>query len=253
MIGLFLDVFLIAAGTFIGSFITASSRAWPDWKQIATGRSACSECGQKLGPAELIPLVSYLLQRGKCRSCGTAIPVLHPIGEVIALIIPVMAVLAFDGWPALAASLFGWVLLFGALVDARTLLIPDVVSLGLIPPGLALSYWAGGIDGLMLSALAGAIGFTAFIAIRLAHRLLRGQEGLGIGDAKLMAAGGVWAGPFALPWIVLIGAGLTLLYALGLRLLGKEVSGQTQIPLGPGLAAGCYLAYCLPVLMQTAV
>lgn len=253
MIGLFLDVFLIAAGPFIGSFITASSRAWPDWKQIATGRSACSECGHRLRPWELIPIASFLLQNGKCRTCSAPIWPLHPVGEVIALIIPVIAVIAFDGGWSLAASLFGWMLLFGALVDLRTFILPDVVTLGLIPPGLLLAWISGGLDRFLDHALATLTGFVSLAVIAWAYRRLRGREGLGLGDAKLLAAGGAWSGLFALSWTVALGAGVTLLAVVIAHFLGQKVRGDMAVPLGPGLAAGCYLAYCLPYLVQAAV
>ncbi|MEE2525557.1 A24 family peptidase [Hyphobacterium sp. HN65] len=251
MIGPFLDVFLIAAGPFIGSFITASSRAWPDWRQIALGRSACSECGHRLRPWELIPVVSFFLQKGKCRKCGAPIWPLHPVGEIVALIIPLIAVLAFDGGWTLAASLFGWVLLFGALVDLRTFLLPDVVTLGLVPPGLALAFLSGGPGGFLEHLLAALLGFATLAGIAWLYRRLRGREGLGMGDAKLLAAGGAWAGPFALAWSVAIGAGVTLFIVSIAQLLGSKTEAETPVPLGPGLAAGCYLAYCLPSLVQT--
>lgn len=253
MIATFLDVFLIAAGPFVGSFITASSRTWPDWARIACGRSACSQCGRKLPPWELIPIVSYLVQRGRCSACGTRIPTLHPVGEVCAFAIAIIAVLAFDGGWTLAAAIFGWVLLFGALVDLRTFLLPDVVTLGLIPAGLALAYLADGPSGLFQAAIAAAAGFTSLALIAWAYRQLRGRDGLGLGDAKLLAAGGAWTGPFALPWIVAIGAGATLFIVVIAHILGRKTAAETEIPLGPGLAAGCFLAYSLPDLIQAAV
>jgi leader peptidase (prepilin peptidase)/N-methyltransferase len=249
----FFDVFLIAAGPFVGSFLTASSRAWPDWGRIAKGRSACDQCGRRLPPWELIPIVSFLVQRGRCTACHARIPVLHPVGEGFALVIAIIAVLAFDGGWTLAAALFGWALLFGALVDLRTLLLPDVVTLGLIPAGLILAYVGGGTDGIVQAAIGAAIGFASLALIAWAYRQLRGRDGLGLGDAKLLAAGGAWAGPFALPWIVAMGAGATLLIVAIAHLLGRKTGAETEIPLGPGLAAGCFLAYSLPDLIQAAV
>ncbi|PIW31035.1 MAG: hypothetical protein COW29_02815 [Rhodobacterales bacterium CG15_BIG_FIL_POST_REV_8_21_14_020_59_13] len=253
MINGFLDVFLVAASPFIGSFVTASSRSWPDWLRIATGRSSCDACGRRLSPLELIPVVSFLIQRGKCRACCAPVPWVHPVGELVALVIGIFAVLAFDdGW-TLAAAFFGWILLFGALVDIRTFLLPDVVTLGLIPAGLVIACLSGGLDLLWLNSLAALIGFASLAAVSEIYKRLRGREGLGLGDAKLLAAGGAWAGPFALPWIVLLGAGATLFIVLIGHVLGRKATADTAVPLGPGLAAGCYLAYCLPAIIQPLV
>jgi leader peptidase (prepilin peptidase)/N-methyltransferase len=253
LIATFLDVFLIAAGPFVGSFVTASSRAWPDWNRIVKGRSSCDECGRQLRPWELIPIVSYVIQRGRCTACGEPIPRVHPIGEICALVIAIIAVAAFDNGWTLAAALFGWVLLFGALVDLRTFLLPDVVTLGLIPAGLGLAFLDGGLDTFLQAALAAALGLASLGLIAWLYRQLRGRDGLGLGDAKLLAAGGAWTGPFALPWIVAIGAGATLLIVVIAHVFGRKASAETAVPLGPGLAAGCFLAYCLPDLIQATV
>ncbi|WP_421792891.1 prepilin peptidase [Hyphobacterium sp.] len=250
MISGFLEVFLLAAALFVGSFVTAAANAWPDWKQIISGRSGCGECGRRLSLIELIPVVSFLLQRGACRTCGARIWWLHPVGEIFALFIAALSVFVFDGAWSLAGCLFGWILLFGALVDARTFLLPDVVTLGLIPAGLAMSYTSGGQSQLVMSALGAVIGFASLAVLGLVYRWLRGREGLGLGDAKLLAAGGAWAGPYALPWIVTLGAGATLFIVLIRHVLGQKVDATTAVPLGPGLAAGCYLAYCLPYLVR---
>ncbi len=178
---------------------------------------------------------------------------MHPIGEICALAIAIVAVIAFDGATTLAAALFGWVLLFGALVDLRTFLLPDIVTLGLIPAGFGMAYIGGGREALVLAAIAAVAGFASLALIAWIYRRLRGRDGLGIGDAKLLAAGGAWAGPIALPWIVAIGAGATLLIVVIGHFLGRKADAETAVPLGPGLAAGCFLAYSLPDLVQATV
>jgi leader peptidase (prepilin peptidase) / N-methyltransferase len=250
LISLYLDVFLLAASPFIGSFVTASARSWPDWGKIVTGRSACDGCGRTLTAAELIPVLSFLIQRGKCRSCGAPVSWTHPAGEILALLIAIVSVLAFDGWMSLAVMLFGWVLLFAALVDLRTFLLPDIATLGLIPAGLMVGFVNGGLNAVWLNGLAALIGFASLALIGEAYKRLRGREGLGLGDAKLLAAGGAFAGPFALPWIVMTGAGATLLIVLIGHVLGRKATADTAVPLGPGLAAGCFLAYSLPSLVS---
>lgn len=241
----FLDIFLIAASPFIGSFVTATALAWPDWSRTAVARSSCEACGHTLTVRELVPVLSYLVQRGKCRTCGSAISPLHPAGEAAAVVVALAAVIATGGWTTLLAALLGWILLFAALVDFRTFLLPDVVTIGLIPAGLAVSYALGGLDEFVWAAAGAAAGYLILTVIALLYRMLRGREGLGMGDAKLLAAGGAWCGLLALPWIVAIGAGLTLFGVAIASVFGTKLTRDLALPFGPGLAAGVFLAFLL--------
>lgn len=241
----FLDIFLIAGSPFIGSFVTATARAWPDWSRVGVSRSSCEGCGRTLGLRDLVPVFSYFVQGGKCRTCETNIWPLHPAGEAVAIFVAVAAVIATDDWTTLIATLLGWSLLFASLVDLRTFLLPDVITLGLIPVGLGVSYGLGGADALIWAAAGAAAGYIILAGIALLYRLLRGREGLGMGDAKLLAAGGAWCGLVALPWIVAIGAGLTLFGVAIASVFGTKLTRDLALPFGPGLAAGVFLAFLL--------
>ena len=161
------------------------------------------------------------------------------------MIIAITAVLATDGPTTWLAVGLGWVLLFGALVDARTHLLPDIVTLGLIPLGLGASYLTGSMSGLIGATLGAIIGYASLAGLAWAYKKFRGRDGIGMGDAKLLAAGGAWCGAYALPWIVAIGAGSTLIFVAILALLGRDVSGKTALPFGPGLALGIFIAYLI--------
>lgn len=241
----FVDIFLVAAAPFIGSFVTATAQAWPDWSRTTIARSRCDGCGRALSVGELVPVVSYFVQRGQCRACETRISPLHPAGEAAAFLVAIAAVIATSGWITLIAALLGWTLLFAALVDLRTFLLPDVVTLGLIPVGLAVSYGLGGLDEFVWAAAGAAAGYVILAGIAFLYRLLRGREGLGMGDAKLLAAGGAWCGLVALPWIVAIGAGLTLFGVAIASVFGTRLTRDLALPFGPGLAAGVFLAFLL--------
>lgn len=241
----FLDLFLLASALFIGSFLTATALCWPDWAAVLRPRSGCGNCGRTLRMQEQIPVVSYVFQRGRCAACASPIWPGHPIGELAALLIVVAAVLVTDGPATLVASLLGFALLFGALVDARTHLLPDVVTLGLIPAGLAWAWFSHGTPGLLDSSLGAILGFSVLFLIGWLYRQLRGREGLGMGDSKLLAAGGAWCGALALPWIVAIGAGATLVFVAALALSGRKITGDLALPFGPGLAFGVFAAHLL--------
>lgn len=242
----FLSLFLVLASPFVGSFITASANSWPNWREILQTRSTCRSCAQQIQNRDLIPIASYLLLQAKCRHCAVPIGWHHLLGEIAAVLISLAAVFWFDGWMMLVTALFGWVLLFASLVDYRLKLLPDGATLGLLVTGLLVQYLQAGPDGLWLASLGAIIGFGAFFAVSKIYRMVRGREGLGLGDAKLLAAGGAWCGPFALSWIVLLAAS----FALAGLLLHSMISGQrvktdTALGFGPALATAVFILWLL--------
>ena len=146
------------------------------------------------------------------------------------------------------SCLLGWTLLALGWIDWRTLLLPDVLTLPLVAAGLA----AAAIDSpaTLLSGAIGALaGYAALVALNSAYRRLRGRDGLGRGDAKLLAAGGAWLGWQALPWVVLLAALLGLLLAALQRVRGVPLTAETTLPFGPPLALAIWIVwiYGLPV------
>ena len=233
---------LLAAGAILllapiaGSAAGAFARRWPDrLADWTTGRSRCPAGGPVLGFRDLVPIVSYLALRGRCRHCGAPIDPAELGVELAALVPAALSVVLLEPLPALLASLVGWVLLAAALVDRRTLLLPDLLTLPLAGGGL-LAAWAGLAPATPLAALAGALlGFGGTALVGEAYYRLRGREGLGLGDAKLLAAAGAWLGPLDLPLVLLIGAGSALLAALA---TGAHRRPAEPIPFGPWLALG---------------
>ncbi len=208
----------------------------------AAARSRCDGCGRTLSAWDLVPILSWLVLRGRARCCGARLRPSLLAAEAGALALALWAVAAVPGpllWPTAA---LGWVLLALSLVDLRLFRLPDAGTLPLLAAGLALS--AAGLTGpLPAHALAAALGYAAFAGLGLAWQRLRGVEALGLGDAKLLAAAGAWAGPAALPSVVLIGAGIGLGHALLMRLSGRPLGPRTAIPFGPGLAAGFWVSW----------
>ena len=143
-----LSLFLLLTGPFVGSFISASALTWPDRSNLRTSRSQCAQCGAALTLVDLVPLFSFFLLRGRCRHCKTPIRRQHIIAELASTTIALSSVLVFDGWLMLASAGLGMVLLFIALVDYRTRLIPDGASFSLIGSGPLVLYFMQGVDGL---------------------------------------------------------------------------------------------------------
>jgi leader peptidase (prepilin peptidase)/N-methyltransferase len=240
----------VAAGPFVGSFLGVLARRLPAGRGVVAGRSCCEACGHVLGPAEMVPLLSFAWQRGRCRWCGARIAWGHVGIEVAALWVAVVAALvvpagAYPGGAGIWVSCaLGWWLLVLGWIDAATFRLPDGLTLPLILAGLGEALVLAPED-VTDRAVAAAVAATALYGLAFLYRRLRGREGLGLGDAKLLAAGGAWVGTAALPWVLVAGAVLALGYVGVLRVRGVGVTGGTRVPFGPFLAAGIWGAWLL--------
>lgn len=196
--------------------------------------SACASCQRPLLRRDLVPVFSWCLLRGKSRCCSQPISRRYPLVELACGILFASAGMLWPPGVRLAASLVLLSLLLTlAVIDARTLLLPDVLTIPLIWIGLLVN-----IDGIFVSlpdAVCGAaIGYLIFSGLALMFRYLTGKEGLGGGDAKLLAAFGAWLGWASLPQLVMIAAIGGLIAAIGMRLFCRRSLTQ-PIPFGPWL------------------
>ena len=237
-----LTAFLLIAAPFIGSFLGTLVLRLPTGQAVIAARSACAQCGHRLGVMELLPLLSYALQRGRCRHCAAPLPLFYPAIELAALGVVLWAMTETSGPVLLLTCLLGWVLLPLALIDRRHFLLPDALTLPLLALGLLGTVW---LDPLSLPdhALGAAVGYTIFAAISLGYRRLRGRDGLGWGDVKLLAACGAWLGWAGLPSVVLMASILGLLEALLPRLRGTGPPAEERIAFGTWLCAGLWLGW----------
>ncbi|MBX3479191.1 MAG: prepilin peptidase [Caulobacter sp.] len=233
-------------GPVAGSFIGLLSLRLPAGRPVAVGRSACDHCGRKLGPVDLVPVISFLALRGRCRSCGGAIPRRYLAIELGCLAIGVWAAFAFDGPMALITALFGWQLLLIAIVDAEHFWLPDRLTLPLGAMGLGFAWLLSRIyPGFSpLNALIGvAAGFASLGLVAWAYRQLRSREGLGGGDPRLFAAIGAWVGWMGLP-SVLVWAGIAGASVIAATMVNrKKVADDQRMPFGAFLAAGAWLTW----------
>lgn len=226
-------------GAIVGSFLATILIRWPAGTSAIAGRSRCDACQAPLGPRDLVPILSFAFSRGRCRACGAAIDPRHPAMELAAAMVGAAALVAHPLPLALVTAGFGWALLLLIALDAEHYWLPDRLTLPLIPLGLAAA-WAGFGPPLLDRALGAAIGWAALAGLGLAYRALRGREGLGGGDPKLLAALGAWLGATILPFI-LLGAGLAGLAAvLLMRARGQKVSATSRLPLGALMALAAW-------------
>jgi leader peptidase (prepilin peptidase)/N-methyltransferase len=145
--------------------------------------------------------------------------------------------------PLLLASVgLGIVLAALSAIDTIEMRLPDALTLPLLAAGLVMT-GLGGWDPIAMRALAAAAGFLLLFVVAAAYRLWRGKDGLGLGDAKLLAAAGAWLGLGGLPSVLLWASLSALLAALVLHFAGRKISGSTAIPFGPFIALGFWLVW----------
>ncbi len=236
----------VGVAPFIGSFLGVVTRRWPDWRGITLGRSSCESCGARLSAAELVPVLAFLWQRGRCRRCAAPIAPAHLVIELAALAVPLAQLAAGITAPAplWAGCGLGWALLVLAAIDLRHQVLPDAITLPLLLAGLAVTARQDP-GALAAHALAAALAWALLAGLSLAYRRLRGREGLGLGDTKLLAAGGAWLGPLALPYVLLLAALVTLTGAGIATLAGRRIDGNTRLPFGPALAAAIFFFWLM--------
>jgi leader peptidase (prepilin peptidase)/N-methyltransferase len=231
---------IVLAAPIVGSWLGVLVRRWPRGKPVALARSACEHCGHRLGPADLVPLASFALLRGRCRYCCVPISWFHPVIELAAITIAAAALYADPGglqtW--IDAAL-GWALLCAAWIDAETFRLPDLITLPLILAGLGVT-WLFQPAALYDHAAAAALGYLGFRLLDLAYFAVRHRHGLGEGDAKLLAAAGAWLGLAELPHVIVI-AGL---FGIAMAMFGRRPGGLRQeqmVAFGPALALAFFL------------
>lgn len=230
-----------ALGAVFGSFIAALVIRWPEGRSVIRGRSACDGCGRALRAHELVPLISALASGGKCQTCRAPIDPTHWWIEAVAVMIGVSAGLLLPIEQALAAALFGWLALALGAVDARAFWLPDELTIALALGGLTTGL-LGIAPGMSDRLIGGAGGFAALWAIGACYRMLRGRDGLGGGDPKLLGAIGLWTGWALLPVILFLAALAGLGVALFWILTGRGVRGDDRLPLGTLMALAAYPA-----------
>ncbi len=214
---------------------------------LAVPRSACPFCKTPLAAWQNVPVVSWLLLRGRCARCAHPISVRYPLVEALTGLLSAVVAWRFGlGWPALAALVLTWYLVALTFIDVDHQLLPDSLTLPLLWGGLFISLFSAyageaAIPVDVRSSLIGAIaGYLSLWSVYHLFRLLTGKEGMGYGDFKLFAALGAWLGwQMLLPVILLAAVSGTV---VGLALIGlRRHDRANPLPFGPFLAASGWL------------
>ena len=211
---------------------------------LVVPRSACPACNKPITALQNIPVLSYLVLRGRCAGCGIRISARYPAIEALSGVLSAAVAWKFGfGWPALEGLIFTWFLIALTFIDVDHQLLPDDLTLPLLWLGLALSLTVPGspIPQDPSSAILGAIaGYLSLWSVYHLFKLITGQEGMGYGDFKLFAAFGAWLGWKMLFPIILIAAAVGAVVGLTMIMVyGRD--RRSHIPFGPFLAAAGWL------------
>ncbi|WP_287364689.1 A24 family peptidase [Thauera sp.] len=250
-------------GLFLGSFLNVVIHRLPrmmerDWHaqaaelrgepvepaerfNLATPRSRCPHCGHLIGALENIPVLSYLVLRGRCGHCGAGISMRYPIVEAFTALLSGYAAWHFGfGVAAAGALLFIWTMVALAFIDVDTQLLPDDLTLPLLWLGLLFNL--GGAFTDLPSAVIGAMaGYLSLWSVYWLFKLVTGKEGMGYGDFKLLGAIGAWLGWQLLPLTILLSSLVGAVVGIALIVLARH-GRNVPIPFGPYLAAAGIIA-----------
>jgi len=243
LIDVFSDAWIVSAlaglvGLMIGSFLNVCTLRWPEDESVVFPGSHCPKCGEPIRWYDNVPVLGYVLLRGRCRACREPISPQYPLVELATgLVWAGMFSYAGLSFEALRGTLLLTILFGIALTDARFYIIPDQFSLGGLVLGLGLAFLPGGIDA--LDALIGAIvGFGLLGSVAVVGKWMLKKDAMGLGDIKMMAMVGAFLG-----W-----AGVLLTVFLG-ALLGAVIFGPISyktkklVPFGIFLAAAAAITY----------
>ncbi|MEC8822161.1 MAG: A24 family peptidase, partial [Pseudomonadota bacterium] len=207
---------------------------------LVTPRSACPACGQPISAIHNIPLISYLLLKGRCASCQARIALRYPLLELVTGVatVTVISVLG-PTMQGMLACLLTYSLIALSQIDFETKLLPDDITLPILWLGLIANIYDTFTD--LQSAVIGTVlGYLALWTVYQGFRIITGKEGMGFGDFKLLALLGAWLGWQALTFIILMSSIIGTLVGVTLILLGRD--RNDAIPFGPYLAGAGWIS-----------
>ncbi|MBS1190706.1 MAG: type 4 prepilin peptidase 1, Aspartic peptidase family [Rhodocyclaceae bacterium] len=208
---------------------------------LATPRSRCPACGHPIGALENIPVISYLVLRGRCAGCRASISPRYPLVEAFTGLLSAYLAWRFGlNWQTAGALCLAWSLIALTFIDFDSQLLPDSITLPLLWLGLLFNVFGAFTD--LQSAVIGAMaGYLSLWSVYWLFKLITGKEGMGYGDFKLLAALGAWLGWQMLPAVILLSSLVGAAVGIGLIVLARH-GRNVPIPFGPYLAAAGVIA-----------
>ena len=215
---------------------SASGEAGAERFDLVHPPSACPACRCRIPALENVPVVSYVMLRGRCSACGWRIPMRYPVIEICGALVACVAAVRFGpGTEAAGAALLGWGLLAVSAIDLETRLLPDSITLPLLWLGLAFNLFDT-FAPLHEGVIGAMAGYLSLWTVYQGFKRLTGREGMGHGDFKLLALLGAWLGWTAVPFVLVLASLAGSIAGITLVIRG-QASRDTPLPFGPYLAA----------------
>ena len=227
-----------------GSFANVCIYRLPLNKGVVSGRSYCPNCKKKIAWYDNIPIISYLLIFAKCRKCKKKISLQYPLVEFITIIafLTIYSVYGITSTTILLIILFlTFIIIF--FIDLKHFIIPNSLTFSMMILGFIKSFDQN-LNSLfpnyLNSLLGGILGYGIIWLIIISYKLFRNKEGMGLGDAKLLAVIGFWFGWTAIPFVIFSSSIVALISVIP-SLLNKSKKLSSEIPFGPYIIIGCIL------------
>ena len=244
-------------GACLGSFANVCIYRLPKTKQIISGRSFCPKCKKKISWYDNLPIISFLFLSGKCRKCKKVIPLRYLIVELITGISFLLIYLNFENLYAIIfLSILSLILIMIFFIDLENFIIPD--SLNFIIMGLALlknflpNFDTSLIHEINQSIIGGMVGYLSIWLIIYLYKTFKKIDGMGFGDAKLMAGIGLLFGWQSIPFILFVASILGLIFVVP-SLIKKQKTMRTEIPFGPFIIAACLIYFAQGDLLYSLI
>ena len=244
-------------GACLGSFANVCIYRLPKTKQIISGRSFCPKCKKKINWYDNLPIISFLFLSGKCRKCKKVIPLRYLIVELITGISFLLIYLNFENLYTITfLSILSLILIMIFFIDLENFIIPD--SLNFIIMGLALlknflpNFYTSLIHEINQSIIGGMVGYLSIWLIIYLYKTFKKIDGMGFGDAKLMAGIGLLFGWQSIPFILFVSSILGLIFVVP-SLIKKQKTMRTEIPFGPFIIAACLIYFAQGDLLYSLI
>jgi leader peptidase (prepilin peptidase)/N-methyltransferase len=239
------DYFLIIlAGAVLGSFANVCIYRLPIQKSIVGGRSFCPKCKKKIVWYDNIPIISFLSLNRKCRKCKKIIPIQYFLVEILNIVLFSIIYFIFGiSLTSLLLMILAFVFIIVFFIDLKHYIIPNILTFPLMILGFVKSFDPN-LNSLfpnyLNSLIGGIFGYGIIWSIIFFYKQIRNKEGMGLGDAKLLAAIGFWFGWISIPFVIFSSSIVALILVIP-SLLNKSRKFSSQIPFGPFIIIGCIL------------
>jgi len=253
----FYSFLIFSLGACLGSFTNVCIYRLPKNKQIVSGRSFCPKCKKKINWYDNLPLISFIILNSKCRNCKRVISSRYFIVELITGISFLLIYLNFKNpYTIIFLSILSLILIMIFFIDLENFIIPD--SLNFIVMGLALlknflpNFGTMLIHEINQSIIGGMVGYLSIWLIIFLYKTFKKIDGMGFGDAKLMAGIGLLFGWQSIPFILFVSSILGLIFVVP-SLIKKQKTMRTEIPFGPFIIAACLIYFAQGDLLYSLI